>query len=100
MSTMKSLIKLAAIVFFLIVGLFVIAHFSLEYGVDLALPTFFKSYWLLFVLLRLVIYAVVGFFLYKLRDKLDNTRRLVIACVIWVVVMEGINMMQLIRTGV
>lgn len=98
MRAMKSLGKTLVALFLGILGLCLIAHFALNYGITLDLTTFFKKYWLFWIVVRLVLYTILGVYIYKIRDS-ENIKRLVIACVIWIVAIEYINVMQLLRTG-
>ncbi|UQX80559.1 hypothetical protein M3703_04375 [Mannheimia haemolytica] len=56
-----------------LVLVFVIGHFGLQYGIEAGeVPQFLERTWLLWLVVRWSLYAVSGWFLYKIRQFAKN----------------------------
>lgn len=79
------------------------AHFSLQYGLNIDVLTHaVRTHWLIWLLVRCGIYGVIGIFLYKLLRQAhsvtaEQARQLSRICLVAVVVVELINLTQLVR---
>lgn len=87
--------KVLALLIGITVLVFGIGHFGLQYGVEIGdVPKFLARTWLIWLLVRWTMYAVSGWFLWKMckmaknQDDLTACKRLVRAAVIGAVCIE------------
>lgn len=94
---LKSIIKFFAVFIVVIFSLFLLAHFSMKWGVHVNFEAQFKSYWAIWLVIRLSIYTVAALFLYKLSQLNPQAyKKLIRACIIGAVLLEIVNIMQLV----
>lgn len=100
LSTIYTLGKWVGIFLLFIIGLFLLAHFALRYGIHIeALSRSLKEHWVFWLSIRLAIYCLIGicFYMAYYRAKPEMAKiyqRVIRAVIICIVAVEFINIIQ------
>lgn len=91
---MTSVLSLLIAFIVTVLVFFLVSYLGIKFGINI--PDV-KSFWPIWIIVRLVFYAVATLFLYRLTQlNQQEHRKLIRTCIIGVVVLEAINIMQLI----